>query len=165
MADTNPSPRTEAHEPPRHAYDDPTLSPKEFLLAVMHAKHLPIAERIKAAEAVAPYFMPRPGESRYYTCVDYHCKIIIKGIPSDHPLMRQGSTPLSQESVIQDPDGRTPRRQSFSSSASNSSLPHDGDTPTPNIETNTDPPIPDHLTLCTRCNEFVFYPCAKAPLN
>jgi hypothetical protein len=32
-----------------HGYDRPQLSPKEFLLAVMHAPNLPLATRMDAA--------------------------------------------------------------------------------------------------------------------
>src|SRR5262249_27851678 len=49
MADTNQFPRTVAsitrkgQGPQTHTYDDPDLSPLQFLLEVMHAKHLPLA--------------------------------------------------------------------------------------------------------------------------
>jgi hypothetical protein len=88
MADTNHS----AHES-RHAYDDPQLDAKGFLLTVMRDSTVPITQRIKAAEAVAPYFTPRPGESRHYPCVDYHCKIVIEGIPPAALSLRQGKEP------------------------------------------------------------------------
>jgi hypothetical protein len=37
------------------AYNDPTLSPLDFLLAVMHDTHLPVSIRMDAAKAAAPY--------------------------------------------------------------------------------------------------------------
>ena len=44
---------------PEHEYDDPQLSPKEFLLAVMRDKRLPVAARVDAAAKVAVYEHPR----------------------------------------------------------------------------------------------------------
>jgi hypothetical protein len=44
---------------PEHAYDNPELSPKEFLLAVMRDNRLPIAARMDAAAKVAVYEHPR----------------------------------------------------------------------------------------------------------
>jgi hypothetical protein len=38
-----------------HAYDAPDLSPKDFLLAVMHDESVPMSLRLKAAHTVAPY--------------------------------------------------------------------------------------------------------------
>src|SRR6516162_10382334 len=61
MADTNPFPRTvasitrEGRGPQTRAYDDPDLSPIEFLQAVYHATHLPMSVRIQAASALLPY--------------------------------------------------------------------------------------------------------------
>jgi hypothetical protein len=40
-------------------FNDPTLPPKEFLLAVMHDERVPMAARIDAAKAVAVYEHPR----------------------------------------------------------------------------------------------------------
>jgi hypothetical protein len=40
---------------PDHAYDDPSLSPLQFLLAVMHDPTADMADRIKAAETAVPY--------------------------------------------------------------------------------------------------------------
>jgi hypothetical protein len=76
-------------EPPRYAYNDPDLSPKEFLIAVMRSTHLPITIRIKAAEAAAPYFTPRPGEARHYPCVDAHLTYVIP----DYPSLREACEP------------------------------------------------------------------------
>ena len=38
-----------------HAYDDPSLDPKQFLLAVMRDKDVAMHDRVRAAEAVAPF--------------------------------------------------------------------------------------------------------------
>ena len=168
MADTNQS--TKAHEPAPPAYDAPDLSPKEFLLAVMRSNRLPLSERVKAAEAVAPYFMPRPGESRYYPCVDYHCKIVIEGIPPEALSLRQGQEPrtLSQESITKDPGRENRNQQSFSPSRSASPHPHDGEPGSINIETIIEDiksgDIPE-LTLCTKCGHLMPYPCSTTPLQ
>jgi hypothetical protein len=42
-------------DPAEHAYNDSTLSPKEFLLAVMRDRRLPLAARIEAATKVSVY--------------------------------------------------------------------------------------------------------------
>jgi hypothetical protein len=85
MTDTNPSTTTQtesakANEPTHHAHDAPGLSPKEFLLAVMRDRTLPLSTRMEAAAAALPYFAPRPGESRYYESVDHHLTYRIEGI-------------------------------------------------------------------------------------
>jgi hypothetical protein len=43
--------------PPRsnHPYNDPTLSPIEFMRAVMHCPDVPLIDRVKAAEYLLPY--------------------------------------------------------------------------------------------------------------
>lgn len=45
--------------PPEAAYNDPSLDPKDFLLAVMHDPRLPMAARIDAASKVSVYIHPR----------------------------------------------------------------------------------------------------------
>jgi hypothetical protein len=44
---------------PPHKYDNPELSPREFLIAVMHDERLPISVRLDAAAKVAVYEHPR----------------------------------------------------------------------------------------------------------
>jgi hypothetical protein len=44
---------------PEHEYDSPDLRPKEFLLAIMRDKRLPISVRMDAASKVAVYEHPR----------------------------------------------------------------------------------------------------------
>ena len=41
--------------PQTHAYDDPDLSPVEFLQAVYRATHLPMSIRIDAARGALPF--------------------------------------------------------------------------------------------------------------
>jgi hypothetical protein len=43
----------------QHAYDDPDIDPKGFLLAVMHDKRLPVTTRMEAATKVSVYIYPR----------------------------------------------------------------------------------------------------------
>src|SRR5262249_42533928 len=54
------------------------------------------------------YFTPRPGETRHYPCVDYHCTVVIP----DNPALRQGSS-------TEAPEQNNENSQSFSHSASN----------------------------------------------
>jgi hypothetical protein len=44
---------------PEPAYNNPELDPREFLVAVIHDKRLPMSARIEAAKAVAVYMHPR----------------------------------------------------------------------------------------------------------
>ena len=66
----------EGRAPQPHACDAPNLSAKEFLLAVMHDRTLPLATRIKAASALLPFTnsVPRPTNSVP------RCKIVIGGL-------------------------------------------------------------------------------------
>jgi hypothetical protein len=47
----------DSSRPPRsnHSYDEPGLSPIEFMRRVMHAEEVPLSERVKAAEFLLPY--------------------------------------------------------------------------------------------------------------
>ena len=47
-------------EPSPHAYNDPDLSPIEFLTAVYNDASLPMSIRIDAARGLLPYTEPRP---------------------------------------------------------------------------------------------------------
>src|SRR6516162_7278721 len=90
--------------PQTHAYDAPDLSPLQFLSEVMHAKHLPLDTRIKAASALLPYTnsFPRPINHRI------GCKIIIGGIPAED------LGPCDNEFVAEDPEQINGISQSFS---------------------------------------------------
>jgi hypothetical protein len=110
MADTNPFPRTvasitrEGRGPQTHAYDDPDLSPIEFLQAVYRDPSLPMSIRIDAARGLLPYMEPRPAR---IPSAEVGCTIVIGGLgPYDH-----GSAP-------KDPDGVNGKSQSFPPSAS-----------------------------------------------
>jgi hypothetical protein len=45
--------------PPEHAYDSESLSPKDFLMAVMRDKRVPLSARMDAAAKVAVFEHPR----------------------------------------------------------------------------------------------------------
>jgi hypothetical protein len=133
-----------------HAYDAPDIGPLEFLLAVMRAQHLPMATRISAASAAAPFIHPRPNTNSFHIDADhYRCKIIIPDMPE--LFQRQGQEPRTpakefstkdpaKEFAAEDPEQINENSQSFSSSASNRPLAQSGDTPVLNIETTSYPP-------------------------
>jgi len=50
-ADQSPS-EALGPSPTHHSYDAPGLTPRAFLLAVMHDRHAPIRDRIKAASTL-----------------------------------------------------------------------------------------------------------------
>ena len=50
----------QAPTPTTHPYNDPDLSPIEFLTAVYRATHLPMVTRIQAASALLPFTTHRP---------------------------------------------------------------------------------------------------------
>ena len=170
MTDTDQPKEFKAHEPelpPRHAYNDPDLSPKEFLLAVMRSQHLPLSFRIKAAEAAAPYFTPRPGEARHYPCVGYHLTYVIP----DNPALREALEPSTEP-----PEQINGKSQSFSSSAPNSCQPQCGDPGTLNTERRTEDlsfeqirelirtTDFDNLPLC-ECGHRMPFPCKPVRTN
>ena len=197
MTDTDQPKEFKAHEPelpPRHAYNDPDLSPKEFLIAVMRSTHLPITIRIKAAEAAAPYFTPRPGEARHYPCVDAHLTYVIP----DYPSLREACEPTTPDQTppTEGHEQNNENSQSFSWSALNSHQPQLDDPRPLNTETNSSPQtfidystpptpaeiqqvkaaiqrlhpdadlsqLPDHLTLC-ECGHWVPFPCKCARIH
>src|SRR5262245_30668763 len=124
-----------------HPYNDPSIGPLEFLLRVMRDAMLPIAARIEAAKAAAPFFTPRPGE-RHYPCVSHHLEYII---PENHLLreaLRQDQEPRTAErnSSPKDPDGDYGISQSFSLGASNNHPPQSGPVAPDNMTTTSYPP-------------------------
>jgi len=147
--------------PSSHVYNDPDLSAIEFLQAVMHAEHLPMATRIDAARALLPFTEPRPAS---IPSSRIGCTIVIGGLgPYDH-----GSAP-------KDPDGVNGKSQSFPPSASYNHQPF-LTTPGPSyIEKilermsldeiiKTVANTPEHLLpICTICNHPMMYPCSVAP--
>jgi hypothetical protein len=83
MVDTNPFPRTvasitrEGRGPQTHAYDDPDLSPKDFMLAVMRDTTLPIQTRVKAAAYLLPLTEHQPRTVVHGSMIT----IVIGGMP------------------------------------------------------------------------------------
>jgi hypothetical protein len=123
-----------APAPTTHAYDDPDLSPVEFLRAVMHATHLPMASRVQAASAVLPYTNSFPR-----SVVPPRCKIVIPPLslePWSHicsPWPREGD----RGSGSADDPTRNHSQNPFSP---NITLTRDDDTVAPqNIETTFHP--------------------------
>jgi hypothetical protein len=59
MTDTDTHTSPAAAEPTaKHLYDDPHATPRQFLLGVMHSRHLPLAKRMEAAERLLQIFGP-----------------------------------------------------------------------------------------------------------
>src|SRR5262245_17554497 len=126
-----------------HACDNPRLSGKEFLYAVMRDPALPITQRIKAAGklmAIEPNGPPRPSLT------------IVIG-------------------AAEDPDGSNRDQQSFSPSRSNTHRPFPGGTGPSYIEKTLERmPLseiieivsrtPEHLLPTCACGHKMFYPCS-----
>ena len=68
---------TQAPEPAPHAYNDPDLSPVEFLQAVYRDPLLPMSIRIDAARGLLPYTEPRPAS---IPSSHIGCTIVIGGL-------------------------------------------------------------------------------------
>ena len=170
MTDTDQPKEFKTHEPklpPRHAYDEPNLSPKQFLLAVMRSQHLPLTIRIKAAEGAAPYFTPRRGETRHYPCVDAHIEYVI----GDNLALREALKPSTEA-----PEQSNGKSQSKGECASNSPQPQCGD-PSPLNLTKEPEDLSfeqirelirttdfDNLPLC-ECGHRMPFPCKPVRTN
>ena len=120
----NQGPPTEILGPePEHAYNDPTLSPQEFLLAVMHDRKMPMSARIDAAAKVSVYMHPRLAQvSQDITA---GLKIVIEGglpqlpgtniiMPGESPPQRSPGETSRQSGngsdTTTDPDPPPPRK-------------------------------------------------------
>src|SRR5262249_2305567 len=117
----------EGKGPQPHLYDDPDLSPLEFMLAVMRDTTLPLAIRLDAAAKVAPFY------HRRLRSLNPHYTIVIP--------------PLSLEpwSEICSPWPRTTAKHSQNSDPSSKTLNHGGDTQAPvNLTTDPEPYSPDY---------------------
>ena len=147
--------------PSSHAYNDPSLSPIEFLQAVYRDPRLPMSVRIDAARGLLPYAEPRPASSP----PSYVGRTIVIG----------GLGPYDHGSAPKDPDGVNGKSQSFPPSASYNHQPF-LTTPGPSyIEKilermsldeiiKTIANTPEHLLpICTICNHPMMYPCSVAP--
>jgi hypothetical protein len=102
----------QAPAPTTHPYNDPDLSPIEFLQCVMHATHQPMAVRIAAASALLPYTHPVPRKAQ--GSVPYRCKIIIGGLgacdPSPGPTENHSQNRVSlNKTLTRDEDTQAPQ--------------------------------------------------------
>ena len=120
-----------AQAPAPHLYDDPDLSPLEFLHAVYRDSSLPMVSRVQAASALLPYThsAPRPVVQGY---VSYHCRIIIPPFE-----------PRTQDHDAHEGDNR--KSQSFSEIANNNHHPQ-SEIPGPSNMTRSPEPsyLPDY---------------------
>jgi hypothetical protein len=119
--------------PSPHAYNDPDLSPIEFLLAVMHCDRLPMSTRIDAARGLLPYTEPRPACA---PSSHVGCTIVIGGLGPCDPDPLPGSTrdhsqnPFgAQIPVPRDDEPGDP--QNLTTTSYPPSLPNYSDPPTP----------------------------------
>src|SRR5262249_23353578 len=87
-----------------HPYNEPGLSPIQFLYAVMYCPRLPMVTRIAAAKALLPFTEPRP-----VSIPTPQCTIVIPPLPNDHGSVAQdpasGSTGIDSENP--DPASKT----------------------------------------------------------
>ena len=158
MADANnPFPRTvasitrEGRGPQTHAYNDPNLSPKEFLLAVMRDPSQPMATRIKAARDVAPYFIaaPRP------VVQGPTLTIVIGGIEDPEQIIGETQSNFDFRPAKPQPFWTTPGQSYIEKTLERMSL-------SEIIKTIAN--TPEHLLpICTICNFPMIYPCSVDP--
>jgi hypothetical protein len=88
--------------PQTHAYDDPDLSPIEFLQAIYHDRTLPMSTRIDAARALLPYTEPRPTNS-----FPPRCKIVVGGLGPCDPSPGASHDPTGNHSQNRDSLNKT----------------------------------------------------------
>src|SRR5262249_51536070 len=120
-------------EPTVHAYDDPRLGPRAFLLAIMHSPELPIRDRMDAAARLLRLYGP---ESFAPPKLCYR----IEGIPSDHLCAERHGSGSERRGSSSDHPPEVDNGQSNLLSRSNNHGSHDGQTGDPNfMTTNTDP--------------------------
>src|SRR5262249_26017454 len=145
VADQNSQPHTvasitrEGRAPQTHAYDDPDLSPIEFLQAVYRDPLLPMSLRIDAARGLLPYTEPRPAST---PSSHIGCTIVIGGLG---PCAADPS-----------PEQINSETQSFPLSASNSRQPSSRGQGSSNTETPSNPPKPKPF-LSTPGPSFIEY--------
>jgi len=123
---------TQAPGPSPHAYNDPDLSPIEFLQAVYRDASLPMSIRIDAARGLLPYTEPRPAR---IPSSDVSCTIVIGGLGPCDTDRAQG------------PPADPTRNHSENPDRASKTLTHSGEAPAPvNIETTSNPPfLPEYL--------------------
>ena len=158
MADANnPFPRTvasitrEGRGPQTHAYNDPNLSPKEFLLAVMRDPSQPMATRITAARDVAPYFIaaPRP------VVQGPTLTIVIGGIEDPEQIIGETQSNFDFRPAKPQPFWTTPGQSYIEKTLERMSL-------SEIIKTIAN--TPEHLLpICAICNFPMIFPCSVDP--
>jgi hypothetical protein len=93
-------------DPAEPAYNDPTLSPKDFLLAIMRDRRLPLAARIEAATKVSVYEHARLAQVTQDMTIG--ATIRIEGglplLPGTNIIMPESATQTNKKSNGQDPD-------------------------------------------------------------
>jgi hypothetical protein len=146
--------KSEIHEPShRHAYDDPGITAREFLLRVMRDKDTPVRTRMKAASELLRLFGNDGFGSPRLT-------IVIGGIPD-------------QDSVTKDPGGDNRNQQPILSDRSYSSKPLPTSQGPSYIEKTLERiPLseileivancPEHLLPTCACGHKMFYPCSPS---
>ena len=141
----------EGRGPQTHAYNDPNLSPKEFLLAVMRDPSQPMATRIKAARDVAPYFIaaPRP------VVQGPTLTIVIGGIEDPEQIIGETQSNFDFRPAKPQPFWTTPGQSYIEKTLERMSL-------SEIIKTIAN--TPEHLLpICTICNFPMIYPCFVDP--
>jgi hypothetical protein len=125
--------------PQTHAYDDPDLTPIEFLQAVYRDSSLPMSIRIDAARGALPFTEPRPASS---PSSHVGCKIIIPPLslePWSHicsPWPREGDRASGCPECASGPT----RNHSENLLSASITIPHDAELPAPqNLTTNPEP--------------------------
>jgi len=136
MADRILPTEAQAPAPTTHTYNDATLSPVEFLRAVMHATHQPMSIRIEAARALLPYTHPYPR-----SVVPPSGKIVIPPL-SYEPWSEVCSPWPREEGHADDPT----RNHSENLGSPNIPITHNLEAPAPeNLEMNSNPSyLPDY---------------------
>ena len=158
--------------PAPRLYNDPDLSPLEFLHAVYHDPRLPMSIRIEAARGLLPYTEPRPAS---IPLSHIGCTIVIGGLgpstPEPEPLQineetQSFSLPASANHPAQS-ESQGP--SNIETTSYPQSLPDYSTPPTPDeiqqikaavhaLQPNFDPSQPIPLYLCG-CGHWLAFPC------
>jgi hypothetical protein len=94
--------------PPEHEYDNPNLSPKDFLLAVMRDKKVPLSGRMDAASKVAVFEHPRLAQVSQDVTAGVTIKIEggLPALPGTNIIMpnnEQSATPVAKTNGSKSP--------------------------------------------------------------
>jgi hypothetical protein len=139
-------PSSELHGP-AHPCDAHGLSPKEFLLAIMHDPSLPIQTRVNAAAELLPLTEPRP------TSQGPTIKIIIGGISAEAPgeIVENSESKSSSRSYNLRPFQTTPGQSYIEKTLESLSL-----SEIIQITAN----CPEHLLPTCACGHKMMFPCS-----